>query len=125
MLLFDELVDRAIGFHFLDFFEPGDGALNGVEISEGASQPAFGDVMLAASFGRFPHRFLGLLFGAHEEHLPALAHRPSEKIAGGFQLGEGFAEVNDMNPVARFKDELLHLGIPSFGLVSEMDARVQ
>jgi hypothetical protein len=30
-----------------------------------------------------------------------------------------------MNPVASFEDELLHLGIPSLGLMAEMDARVQ
>src|SRR5437870_1546943 len=30
-----------------------------------------------------------------------------------------------MNPVTGLEDELLHLGIPSFSLVSEMDAGVQ
>ena len=30
-----------------------------------------------------------------------------------------------MNPIARFEDELLHLGIPPFGLVSEMNTRFQ
>lgn len=30
-----------------------------------------------------------------------------------------------MNPVTGIKDEGLHLGIPTFGLMSEMDARVQ
>jgi len=48
-----------------------------------------------------------------------------QEVAGGFQLGEGFAQVDDMNAVARIEDEGFHLGIPAPGLMSEMDAGVQ
>jgi hypothetical protein len=47
------------------------------------------------------------------------------EIAGGFQLGERLAEVDDMNAVAGIEDERLHLGVPAFRLVSKMDAGIQ
>ena len=36
--------------------------------------------------------------------------RLGQKLAGGLELGEGLAQVNDMNAAARFEDERLHLG---------------
>jgi hypothetical protein len=63
--------------------------------------------------------------GANEEHRVALAHNAGEKFARGIELLRGLAEVDDVNPVTRVEDELLHLGIPAAGLMSEMDARFQ
>ena len=72
LFLLAVIVHAAVGVPFLDLFEAGDGAFDGVEIGQGAAQPAFGDVKLAAGFGRFLDGFLGLLFGADKEHVAAL-----------------------------------------------------
>ena len=48
-----------------------------------------------------------------------------EEIASRFQLAEGLAEVDDVDAIAGIEDERLHLGIPTLGLVSEMNARFQ
>jgi hypothetical protein len=48
-----------------------------------------------------------------------------QEVAGGFQLNEGLAEVDDVNAIAGVEDEGLHLGIPAPGLMAEMDAGVQ
>src|SRR5262249_30684918 len=118
-------VNGAVGLHFFDLLEAGNGAFDGAEIGQRAAEPAFGDVVLAASLGGFADGFLGLLFRADEENGAALSHGGGEKVASGLQLSEGFAEINNVNPVAGFKDEWLHLGIPTFGLMTKMDARVQ
>jgi hypothetical protein len=68
---------------------------------------------------------LRLLFGADEQNFSALADGVGEKIQGGMQLRLGLAQINDVNPVARVKDERLHLGIPTLRLMSKMDARFQ
>ena len=47
------------------------------------------------------------------------------KLAGGVQLAEGLAQVNDVDAVAGVEDERLHLGVPPPGLVPEMDAGIQ
>src|SRR4030095_1039273 len=47
-------------------------------------------------------------------HLPSGGH---EKTAGGFELRQCLAEVDDVDPVAGIEDELLHLGVPTLGLM--------
>jgi hypothetical protein len=48
-----------------------------------------------------------------------------QEIAGRFQLRQRLAQVNDVDAVARVEDEGLHLGVPTPGLMPEMDAGVQ
>ena len=90
-----------------------------------AAEPAFGHIKLAAFPGDFLDALLRLFFGADKHHLAAFADRFGQKVARRFELGERFAEVNDVNAVARVEDERLHLGVPTPRLVSEMDARFQ
>jgi hypothetical protein len=68
---------------------------------------------------------LRLLLRANKKHFAAFAHGFGKKITRGFELSDRLAEVNDMNTVAGFKDEGLHLGIPTSGLMSKVDARFQ
>ena len=82
-------------------------------------------IELAAFLGGVLDGLLGLLLGADEQHFAAFAHGRREEIAGGFQLVERLAQVNDVNAVAGVEDEGLHLGVPAFGLVSKMDAGIQ
>src|SRR5439155_1181116 len=82
-------------------------------------------IKLAALLGRFFDRVLRLLFGANEQYPAAFADGLVEKTARGFELSEGFAEVDDVDTVAGIKDERSHLGVPTTGLVSEVDARFQ
>ena len=122
LLLLDVIVDRAIGFHLFDLFKASDGFLDGFKIGECAAQPAFSDIELAAFPGRFLDGLLGLLLGADKKNFSALAHGGTQEVTGRFQLIERFAEVNDMDAIAGIEDERLHLRIPTFGLMSEMDA---
>ena len=78
---------RAVGFHLLDLLEAGDGAFDGGEIGQGAAQPAFGDVKLAAFLGGFLDRLLGLFFGADEQHLAALGDHVAEEIGRRRPIG--------------------------------------
>jgi hypothetical protein len=68
---------------------------------------------------------LGLLLGADEQDFPALTHGLEQEHARGFQLRDRLAQVDDVDPVAGLEDERLHLGVPTTGLVSEMDTRFE
>ena len=125
LLLLDVVVDGAVGLHLLDLLEAAHRALDGLEIGQGAAQPALGDIGLAAGLGRFLDGLLGLLLGADEQDLAALADGLAEEVAGRLELGERLAEVDDVDAVARVEDEGLHLRVPAPGLVSEMDTRFQ
>jgi hypothetical protein len=101
------------------------GAFDRGKIGQGAAQPAFGHIKLPAFFGRFLHRQLRLLLGADKQHLAAFADGVREKVAGCLQLIERLAQINDVDAIASVEDERLHLGVPPFGLVSEMDSRIE
>jgi len=68
---------------------------------------------------------LRLLFRADKENFSTFADGVGKKVTGRLQLIKGLAEVDDVDAVTRVKDEWLHLGVPPFGLVSEMDAGIQ
>ena len=125
LFLLDVIGERAVGVHLLDFLEPLDGRFDGVVIGQRAAEPAFDDEKLPALLRGFLDALLRLLFGADENDLAAPADGGGEKFRRGFELREGFREVNDVNAVARVEDEGLHLGVPALGLVAEMNARIQ
>jgi len=125
LLLLDIIVDGTIRFHLFDLFEPADGTFDGLQIGECAAQPAFGHTKLAAGFRRLFDRLLRLFLGAHEQHTAAFGNRVHEKTARGFELRQCLAEVDDVNPVAGIEDEFFHLGVPTLGLMTKMDARFQ
>jgi hypothetical protein len=77
---------------------------------------------LAAFLRSFLDALLRLFLGADEQNFAAFADRCGEKIARGFELRERFAQINDVDAVARVEDERLHLGIPTLRLMAEMDA---
>ena len=122
LLLFAVVGQRAVGVHLLDFLEPLDGGLDGVEIRERAAEPAFGDEKLFALLRGLLDALLRLFFGADKNHLAALADDGAQKVAGCLKLRERFAQVNDVDAVAGLEDERLHLGVPALRLVSEMNA---
>ena len=70
-------------------------------------------------------RFLGLLFAADEKHLLAAGGDFAQEILGGFELLDGKFEIDDVDAVARLENKGLHLGVPTLGAVTEMDAGVQ
>ena len=125
LFLFDVIVDGAVRFHLFDLLEARDGAFDGGEIGQRTAEPAFGHIKLAAFLGRFFDGLLRLFFGADKKHFAALADRRGQEVAGCLQLVERAAEVDDMNAIAGIEDEGFHLGIPPFGLVPKMDARIQ
>ena len=47
------------------------------------------------------------------------------KLLGLRKLLDGLGEVNDMDPVAFAKDKRLHFGIPTLGLMTEVNACIE
>ena len=112
-------------FHLFDLTQAAERELERLQIRHGPAEPAFGDEHLAGGFGGFLDGFLGLLFGADENDFAALADDLVHELDRLFELFDGLAQVDDMDAVARFKNETAHLGIPTFGLVSEMNTCFQ
>jgi hypothetical protein len=51
-----------------------------------------------------------------------LRARSAEEIGRSVDLLDGFLDVEDVDLVLGAHDELLHLGVPALGLVTEMDS---
>src|SRR5207244_13378537 len=69
--------------------------------------------------------FLGLLFGADEEHRAAAGRDVAGEVPRVVQQADGLLQVDDVDAVAGGEDIGLHLRVPAAGLMSEMDARLQ
>ena len=78
-------------------------------------------VKLAAGLSGFTHGFLGLALAADEEDALAFAGQFGQEFGGDIDLFNGFLEVQNVNLIAGFEDEGLHLGVPALGLVTKVD----
>ena len=109
----------------LDIFQSANALADGGEIRQGAAEPALINVELAASQRRFLDRFLRLFFAPYKQDLPTAAHNLLKKLRRTLELSHCFVQINDINLIALLKDERLHLRVPTLGLVSEMDTRLE
>ena len=98
---------------------------DGLEVGQHAAQPALGHVVLARSRGVLGDDALGLLLGAHEQHVPAGAHDLVDHGARLLDALERLLQVDDVDAVPLHEDEALHLRIPAARLVPEVNSRFE
>src|SRR5437667_5043527 len=107
----------------VDFLQAADAFANGAQIGQRAAEPAVHHIGHPGARGGVFDFLLGLLLGADEQDRAAVENDVMEESAGDFDLGESLVKVNDVNAVACGENELLHLGVPALGLVTEMNPR--
>jgi len=78
-----------------------------------------------AAIGLAPHDGGQLALRANEEDVLAAHDDFADELLRQLELTEGLLEVDDVDPVALRENEAAHLGIPTAGLVSEVDARLE
>lgn len=109
-------------FHFLHFV---DAAANGLEIGQHAAQPALIDVELVGPLGFFFQNFGRLALRADEQDGVTGCHGVASEGIGLLHALDRLLKVDNVDAVAFPEQEPLHFGIPTVGLVSEMDAGFQ
>ena len=124
-LLGGQLVHLAVGLHRLVFFELGDGFLDGLVIGERAAEPAVHAERHVGGGRRLADDFLGLLLGAHEQHVAAAGDDILNEGRGLLERVMRLAEVDDGDALPVVEDEALRARIPTFGLVPEMHAGIE
>src|SRR5262249_10975487 len=60
-----------------------------------------------------------------EQHAPAVRHDLAGLVQRLLEQGNRLGEIDDMDPVAHPEQVRLHLGVPTPGVVAEMDTRFQ
>ena len=93
-----------------------------LEVGEHAAEPPLVDVGHAALLGEGADRVLRLLLGTDEQHGAVLGDEVADERVGDFGPGERLLEIDDVDAVALTEDEPLHLGVPTAGLVPEVNA---
>ena len=125
MLLLYIAGDTAIFLHSLNFLEALEALFYSLQIGQHAAQPAVGHIVLVVGLGHFADNRLRLLFGADQQHLAAAADSVTDKIARAVELLCGLREINDVDSVVCLENIRPHSRVPSSGLMSEMDTRLQ
>jgi hypothetical protein len=83
------------------------------------------DIELASGFGGFRDGALGLFFGSDEENFSTIADEVAKVFGRALDLLDGEPEVDDVNRIFFLEDVIAHFRIPSFGLVSVVDAGLE
>ena len=120
--LFGHGLELGLFLDFLEVIEAGNAFADGFHVGEHATEPAVIDVELSAGFCCFTNGFLGLAFATDEEDLLLLAGQFTEELGSDVDLFDGFLDIEDVDLVPGFQDERLHLGVPTAGLVAEVDS---
>ena len=89
------------------------------------AEPTVGDVGLTSTLGLSDDGLLSLLLGADEEDLAALGSGLGQEAVSLVGLDDGALQVEDVDAVALAEDVGLHLGAPTTGLVTEVNASLQ
>ena len=125
LLLFGQQSHLAAVFHLLQRVKACNTGKDGLEIGEHAARPALIYIEHAAAERLLLYGFLRLLFSTYKQHALSFAYRFAHKIIGLFYFLYRFLKIYNIDPVALGKNIRGHLGIPSAGLMSEMDACFQ
>ena len=123
--LLGQHIEGAVGLHGLQLVQPVHAGAHGLEVGHHAAQPPGVHIELAAAGGLLADGLLGLLLGAHEQQGLAVLRQGADEVIGLLQLADGLLQVHDIDAVALRVDIGSHLGVPTAGLVTEVDARLQ
>ncbi len=119
-LLLGQTLEGAVDFHLLQLLEPVERALDGGEVREHATEPAVVHIEHTTPLGLSLDCLLCLLLCPDKQDGLVLQNRLAHRVIRVLDAPDGLLQVNDVDPVAFRKDELLHPGIPALGLVAEV-----
>ncbi len=105
--------------------QAGDARRHRVEVGEQSPQPTLVYVWHLAAIGPFLNRVAGLLLGADEQHGSAAAGQLAGEAPGVLKQRLGLKQIDDVDPIQLAEDEAAHIGIPTAGLVAEVNSGLQ
>ena len=130
MLQFDNFllgkkIELAVGFHSIDSVQSCHSASYSLEVCEHAAQPSVADIVHAAALCFGLDRILSLLLCSDKKNSLIIHRDITDEIIRFFYFFDCLLKIDDVNPVSLCEDEFLHFGIPSAGLMSEMNTGFQ
>ena len=123
--LLGKKIELAVGLHCIDLVQSCHSAPDRLEVREHSAQPSVADIVHAAALGFGLYRILSLLLCSDKKNSLIIHRYITDEIIRFFYLFDCLLKIDDVNPVSFREDELLHFGIPSAGLMSEMNTGFQ
>src|SRR5690606_19018539 len=123
--LLRQRVVAAVGRHGFELTQPREAPLDGGEVGEESAEPALVHVEHAAACGLFGDSVLRLPLGADKQHGAPLGSDLCGELGSLAIELRGAPEIDDVDAVALAEDVGLHLRVPPFGLVAEVNAGLQ
>ena len=120
--LLGEHIERAVSLHGLELVEAIHAGAHGLEVGHHTAEPTSVDIVAAATGSLFLDGLLRLLLGADEEDILAVLGDGADEVIGLLELLDGLLQVDDVDTVALGVDVGSHFGVPTTGLVAEVDA---
>ena len=99
--------------------------VNRFEVCQHATQPTLVDIRHATLFSKAGDRVLCLLLSADEKDRTTVGDQIANESVGSLDTYESLLKIDDVNIVALSKDEAIHLGVPTTGLVTEVNSGFQ
>ena len=108
-----------------EFFHPTNLTADGLEVGEHSTQPTLRHIERATTGCFFFDDTPELALRGEEKNPLTTENHPANRILSRLKAVQGFAEVDDVDPVAFPEDVGTHFGVPPTGLVSEVDSRLK
>ena len=114
---------QVFGFHRrFNVTHPLDGLGDGLPVCQHPARPAVVHVVLTTALCCFSNLFRRGALGANEQNATTLGNGRCDSFQSAVKHGTGLIEVNDMNTIARTKEERSHLRVPAAGVVTKVYA---
>ena len=123
--LFGQLLKGAVLFHFFQLTQATNTGLDSVKIGQHTAQPTLVHVEHTATQSLVLNSLLSLFFGTHKQNILALSSHRFHKVISLIHLVYCFLQVNNVDTVPFSEDKTRHFGVPSPGLVAEMNTGLQ
>ncbi len=99
--------------------------LDGLEVSEGATQPALVDEKHVTADCFINHSLLCLLLRPHKEDALAISNHALDEGVSLLELTDSLLQVDNVDAIALHKDIWSHLGVPTPRLVPEVHTSLE
>src|SRR5206468_9038341 len=106
----------------LELLHAADLLLHRLIVGERTAEPALSDEECAGALCLSAHDTRELWLRANEQHILAAQDDVTRELLRDFDLPHGLLQIDDMDAVPLSENEAAHLGIPTTGLMPEVDA---
>ena len=114
-----------VKINYFKFFEALKALVNSAEVGKHSTQPAVIHIRHSHAGSLLSNCFLRLLLRSDKHDAATVSHGLLNKFVCTIDVGKRLLQINNVNAIALGENKALHLGIPTTGLVPEVNAAIE